>query len=88
MMLGFLDELHSFSDEDVDRVAADLANEMNGGDFAQPENVTVPGPQFNGHNLTARLSGIEQRLAQQETFMRRAGSFIQDFFSLRGSDAS
>ena len=30
MILGFLDELHRFSGEDVNRVAADLANEMNG----------------------------------------------------------
>lgn len=91
MMLGFLDELHNFTGEDVDRVAADLANEMNGADVATP---VEGGNRSNGHfdtvnsTLTSRLSGIEQRLAQQETFMRRAGMFIQDFFNMRGPSAS
>ena len=91
MMLGFLDELHGFTGEDVDRVANDLANEMNGADVAAP---VGNGDLSNGHldatngTLTSRLSGIEQRLAQQETFMRRAGIFIQDFFSMRGPSAS
>jgi general secretion pathway protein A len=92
MMLGFLDELHRFSGEDVNRVAADLANEINGAEDTlslSPADEVVNGEaaSLNG-TLTSRLSGIEQRLAQQETFMRRAGSFIQDFFSMRGSDAS
>jgi hypothetical protein len=91
MMLGFLDDLHSFAAGDVDRVAADLANEMNGADIAPIEKEDAP---MNGHSgpangsLSARLSGIEQRLAQQETFMRRAGVFIHDFFSMRGPNAS
>jgi hypothetical protein len=92
MMLGFLDELHRFSGGDVDRVATDLANEINGTDDSQPlgtlgEVVNGQAAALNG-SLTSRLSGIEQRLAQQETFMRRAGTFIQDFFNMRGSDAS
>ena len=92
MMLGFLDELHRFSGEDVNRVAADLANEINGAEDTlslSPADEVINGEaaSLNG-TLTSRLSGIEQRLAQQETFMRRAGSFIQDFFSMRGSDAS
>jgi len=91
MILGFLDELHVFTGADVDRVAADLKNEMNGvseegfSDEVVPEKPTMIA--VNG-NLTARLSGIEQRLTQQETFMRRAGDFIQDFFNLRERDAS
>jgi general secretion pathway protein A len=91
MMLGFLDELHNFCGEDVDRVAADLANEMNGADEPIPAEERIAS---NGHfaavdtSLTSRLSGIEQRLAQQETFMRRAGMFIQDFFNIRGPSAS
>ena len=91
MMLGFLDELHQFTGEDVDRVAADLANEMNGASETIPLDVPQPANAIaepvNG-TLASRLHGIEQRLAQQETFMRRAGSFIQDFFSMRGSNAS
>jgi len=90
MMLGFLDELHVFTGQEVDRVAADLQNEMNGADEPEmpAENyANVRTLALNG-NLTTRLIGIEQRLAQQETFMRRAGMFIQDFFSMRGTDAS
>ena len=91
MMLGFLDELHRFTGEDVDRVAADLVNEMNGADEAVSSNtnvVSIGQSAASTRNLTARLAGIEQRLAQQETFMRRAGIFIHDFFNLRGSDVS
>jgi len=39
-------------------------------------------------SLTSRLSGIEERLAQQETFMRRAGAFIHEFFNMRGTGVS
>ena len=92
MMLGFLDELHRFSGEDVNRVAADLANEINGAEdplaLGPADEITNGEAASLNGTLTSRLSGIEQRLAQQETFMRRAGSFIQDFFSMRGSDAS
>lgn len=89
MMLGFLDELHRFTRDDVNRVAADLANEMNGADD-DIDIVNLPiNPGVATHNsLTSRLSGIEERLAQQETFMRRAGAFIHEFFNLRGSDVS
>lgn len=89
MMLGFLDELHRFTSEDVNRVAADLANEMNGADETPSlAEMDFPfRPAANG-SLKSRLGDIEERLAQQETFMRRAGLFIQDFFSTRGSNAS
>jgi putative secretion ATPase (PEP-CTERM system associated) len=92
MMLGFLDELHRFSPDDINRVATDLANEMNGVDdthsLPDMEGARLGRGAILADSLTSRLSGIEQRLEQQETFMRRAGSFIQDFFNLRGSDAS
>jgi hypothetical protein len=90
MMLGFLDELHRFTRDDVNRVAADLAGEMNGADEAGTNIADLPigANDTAADTLTSRLSGIEQRLAQQETFMRRAGSFIQDFFNTRGSGAA
>src|SRR5579864_2229592 len=90
MMLGFLDELHRFTGDDVNRVAADLAGEMNGADDGGMSIADLPiGANDTGASaLTSRLSGIEQRLAQQETFMRRAGSFIQDFFNTRGTGAN
>jgi len=91
MMLGFLDELHRFGGGDVDRVAADLVNEIDGANAPQPVgafDLRHNRDATSNGSLSARLSGIEQRLAQQETFMRRAGSFIQDFFNIRGSSAS
>jgi len=91
MMLGFLDELHRFTADDVDRVAADLAHEMNGVDELAPAPLSHLALERNmpaDRSLAARLGGIEQRLAQQETFMRRAGIFIHDFFSTRERDAS
>ena len=90
MILGFLDELHVFTGADVDRVASDLKSEMNGVDEPVEEapiplNVrTLP---LNA-NLAARINGIERRLTHQETFLRRAGMFIQNFFDTRESDAS
>lgn len=90
MMLGFLDELHRFTRDDVNRVAADLANEVNGADDSATNIVDLPigqGATMQA-SLTSRLSGIEERLAQQETFMRRAGAFIHEFFNMRGTGVS
>ena len=89
MILGFLDELHRFTAEDVDRVAADLAHEMNGADsLSAPPEREAGRAIAPDSSLASRLGGIEQRLAQQESFMRRAGIFIQDFFSMREQDLS
>lgn len=91
MILGFLDELHRFTRDDVNRVAADLAGEINGAidtDGVNIADLPIGANDTAPNSLTSRLSGIEQRLAEQETFMRRAGSFIQDFFNTRGSGAN
>ena len=89
MMLGFLDELHHFTRDDVNRVAADLASEMNGtDDELSIADLPIGANDTAASGLTSRLSGIERRLNEQETFMRRAGSFIQDFFNTRGSGAA
>lgn len=84
MILGYLDELHAFSADDVNRVAADLAN----------ENEAVEGPihPANDHGLagqqvvTARLDDIEARLAKQEALTRRASAIIQQFLTLISSE--
>ena len=89
MMLGFLDELHRFTRDDVNRVAADLASEMNGADDAiNILDLPLNEGRTTHNSLTSRLSGIEERLAQQETFMRRAGAFIHEFFNMRGTGVS
>lgn len=74
MILGFLDELHAFSAEDVNRVAADLANETSL--EKQPVNGT------NGHGVpegfSARLEKVEKRLLKQEQFTRRVGLMVKE----------
>lgn len=81
MILGFLDELHKFGAEDVDRVAADLANET--GLAAAPE-ASVAGEQ--GDEVTAeRLHKLEQRITRQELFVRRVGTVVKQFVHLANS---
>src|SRR5690349_2759884 len=72
MILGYLDELHSFSADDVNRVAADLANENEAVDFGGPVGPANDHPLSNQTAVTARLDDIEGRLAKQEALTRRA----------------
>jgi general secretion pathway protein A len=87
MILGYLDELHAFSADDVNRVAADLANETDSSDA-----LPVPGANGaangSGQNpaLASRLDAIEDRLAKQEALTRRAGMVVQQFLNLVNSD--
>ena len=83
MILGYLDELHAFSADDVNRVAADLANETDSADA-----LPVPGANGSAGNpaLASRLDAIEDRLAKQEAITRRAGTVIQQFLNLVNSD--
>jgi len=86
MILGYLDELHAFSAEDVNRVAADLANENEAVDAGlpiSPANDTTPASQ---QIVAARLNDIEERLAKQEAFNRRAGAIIQQLLTLISSE--
>jgi hypothetical protein len=86
MILGYLDELHAFSADDVNRVAADLANETDSTEDALPvpgtNGADLPGKQA----LATRLDDIEVRLAKQEAISRRAGAVIQQFLNLVNSD--
>jgi len=87
MILGYLDELHSFSAEDVNRVASDLANENEPPEM--PANSTPASGAGTGDvdALIRRLDGVEDRLAKQEAFTRRAGQVIQQLLGLLNSDA-
>ena len=86
MILGYLDELHSFSAEDVNRVASDLANENEPPEM--PANSTPASGAGTGDvdALIRRLDGVEDRLAKQEAFTRRAGQVIQQLLGLLNSD--
>jgi len=93
MMLGFLDELHRFSADDVERVAGDLANESNFGGSDSDDSAPHSKNGANGTNgaasdLATRLVGVEKRLTEQETFLRRTAIALQQFLEFRGRAAS
>jgi putative secretion ATPase (PEP-CTERM system associated) len=86
MILGYLDELHAFSADDVNRVAADLANETDNAEDALPPAAANGNDLAGKQALTIRLDDIENRLAKQEAVTRRAGLVIQQFLNLVNSD--
>jgi general secretion pathway protein A len=86
MILGYLDELHAFSADDVNRVAADLANETDNAEDALPRAAANGNDLAGKQAVTIRLDDIETRLAKQEAVTRRAGLVIQQFLNLVNSD--
>ena len=85
MILGYLDELHSFSAEDVNRVAADLANENEPPEMPAGPAPAAPSGAGQIDALTNRLADVELRLAKQEAFTKRAGQIIQQLLGLSDS---
>ena len=85
MILGFLDELHTFTAEDVNRVAADLANETNAETLAETPLPTEQDRMPAG--VTAeRLHNLEQRVTRQELFVRRVGTVVRQFVHMANSN--
>ncbi|HKX36421.1 MAG TPA: XrtA/PEP-CTERM system-associated ATPase [Rhizorhapis sp.] len=87
MILGYLDELHAFSADDVNRVAADLANETDNAEGVLPPAAANGNDVTGKQALAIRLDDIENRLAKQEAVTRRAGLVIQQFLNLVNSDS-
>ncbi len=87
MILGYLDELRAFSADDVNRVAADLANENEAPEDTSQSAAASQQSAANNQAVVTRLDDIEGRLARQEAFTRRAGIIIQQFLTLVSSDA-
>jgi hypothetical protein len=87
LILGYLDELHAFSADDVNRVAADLANENDAVDLGGPAGPANDQALANQTGVAARLDDIEGRLAKQEAFTRRAAAIIQQFLTFISSEA-
>jgi putative secretion ATPase (PEP-CTERM system associated) len=87
MILGFLDELHIFSADDVNRVAADLASETSVEALSD-----APTPAENDRTVTAataeRLHNLERRISRQELFVRRVGTVVKQFVHLANSTES
>lgn len=87
MILGFLDELHAFTAEDVNRVALDLAGEIDGanlGDGANPPSVQAPG--LGTAIASYQLEDLQKRLSKQEALTRRVGAIFKQFMRLANSD--
>jgi len=85
MILGFLDELHTFTAEDVNRVATDLANETSVEVLSE-----APLPTENDHSSSVataeRLHNLEQRISRQELFVRQVGTVMKHFVHLANSN--
>jgi putative secretion ATPase (PEP-CTERM system associated) len=84
LLLGFLDNLHRFTDEDVNKVAADLRAENS----ARPNNVPTAPVAFaeegnlergvSAGDLAFRVNELEKRLARQDKSLRQIASAFYD----------
>lgn len=85
MILGFLDELHAFTAEDVNRVAADLANETS---IEVHSDVPLPreSDRESAMATAERLHNLEKRISRQEMFVRRVGTVVKQFVHLANSN--
>lgn len=87
MILGFLDELHTFTAEDVNRVAADLANETSVESLSEASGPTEQ-TSASGGGTAERLHNLEQRVSRQELFVRRVGTVVRQFVHMASSHES
>jgi putative secretion ATPase (PEP-CTERM system associated) len=85
MILGFLDELHTFTAEDVNRVAADLANETSVETLSEAP-LPSEGDRSSSVATAERLHNLEQRISRQELFVRRVGTVVKQFVHLANSN--
>jgi hypothetical protein len=85
MILGFLDELHAFTAEDVNRVAADLANETS---VEALSDAPLSGENDRSSQVATaeRLHNLEQRVSRQELFVRRVGTVVRQFVHMANSN--
>lgn len=77
MLLGFLDELHRFTRDDVEKVVADLERE-NSFNGAERNGSAEPHEGPSG-SMAARIAGLEKRVALQEESLRRAAAAVSRF---------
>jgi general secretion pathway protein A len=85
MILGFLDELHSFTAEDVNRVALDLASELAGATSPSEGGLTTSQESVAGSVTSHRLDDLEQRLLRQEILIQCVGKIVKQFVRLADS---
>ena len=99
LLFGFLDDIHHFTAHEVNKVAADLdaensnlkangaangvAVDVSNGSASQMIELTSADSE-----MLRRVEGLERRLSQQEAFMKRVASAVQDFLRFGQSDSS
>jgi putative secretion ATPase (PEP-CTERM system associated) len=90
LLLGFLDDLHRFTGEEVDKVANDMLAESashtsasahsangNGTGNGQPERIAAALREVP--DLITRIERIEERLSRQDDNLNRAAAVFRDF---------
>ncbi len=93
LLLGFLDNLHRFTGEDVNKVAADLRAENSPRPAAQIS--SAPSLYSGGENLdqlshgdlVQRVSDLEKRLNRQDKSLRQIASAFYDLLGFNGPDS-
>jgi hypothetical protein len=85
LLLGFLDNLHRFTGEDVNKVAADLRAENSARQGSAPSAPPVSFSEgehlergVSSGDLAFRVSELEKRLARQDKSLRQIASAFYD----------
>jgi general secretion pathway protein A len=90
LLFGYLDDLHHFSSVEVNKVAADLATEMStdstNGVAKVPTNGANGAVAHSEPEAGDRLGRLEQRVARQEEFMKRAAWIVRDLLAFQHTD--
>ncbi len=83
LLLGFLDELHNLTADEVEKVANDLASESALEADGEPGNNGNGRANGNGHggDIASRIAGVERRLADHETLLRQTAIALHHFLS-------
>jgi hypothetical protein len=77
LLLGFLDNLHEFSGEDVTRVAMDLREETGEGSVRKNGHY-LGETEGKGSDLLARINAVERRLDQHESSLKRIARAVAE----------
>jgi len=98
LLFGFLDDIHHFTADEVNKVAVDLEAETsnirangNGADTNGAVNgAVVRSTESYGADadVMTRVEGLERRLSHQEAFVKRVASAVHDFLRSGPSDSS
>jgi general secretion pathway protein A len=86
MLLGFLENMHSFTGDDVDQVVAELVEDGLSGDWtksgvAKAAKTEMLLPRIDEGDFAARVTELEDRLDKQAQFLRRASLVAYEFFN-------